>query len=241
MRKFRIFKIVILSFGLIILLCHRNFGQNKKNAVNDSVVTAPVNVSVMNMKKVIQKGELVLFISQKNNRQFSGRSDANGKFSILLPAGDTYIIKLKTLVDTSKYGMITIPALQPGESFQDPFKVNIQFEPARLYTLNNVHFDIGKPTLRQESYTQLDEIAEYMKWKDTDKFEIGGHTDNVGNETDNLKLSQQRADAVRDYLLKKGIPPARITAKGYGASKPVADNDTVEGRQQNRRTEVAVF
>jgi len=167
----------------------------------------------MNMKKVIQKGEQVLFISQKNSRQFSGRSDANGKFSILLPAGDTYIIKLKTLVDTSKYGMITIPALQPGESFQDPFKVNIQFEPARLYTLNNVHFDIGKPTLRQESYTQLDEIAEYMKWKDTDKFEIGGHTDNVGSETDNLKLSQQRADAVRNYLLKKGIPSGRIIGK----------------------------
>ena len=109
--------------------------------------------------------------------------------------------------------MITIPALQPGESFQDPFKVNIQFEPARLYTLNNVHFDIGKPTLRQESYTQLDEIAEYMKWKDTDKFEIGGHTDNVGSETDNLKLSQQRADAVRNYLLKKGIPSGRIIGK----------------------------
>ena len=195
----------------------------------------------MNMKKVIQKGEQVLFISQKNSRQFSGRSDANGKFSILLPAGDTYIIKLKTLVDTSKYGMITIPALQPGESFQDPFKVNIQFEPARLYTLNNVHFDIGKPTLRQESYTQLDEIAEYMKWKDTDKFEIGGHTDNVGSETDNLKLSQQRADAVRNYLLKKGIPSGRISAKGYGASKPVADNNTDAGRQQNRRTEVAVY
>ena len=231
------FRVIILSFGLIISLCLQNFGQNK----NAAVVTAPVNVFVTDMKKETQKGEQVLFISQKNNHQFSGRSDANGKFSIQLPAGDTYVIKLKTLVDTSKYGMMTIPALQNGETFQDPFKVNIQFEPAHLYTLDNVQFDFGKPTLRSESFKQLNEIAEYMKWKDTDKFEIGGHTDNVGNETDNLKLSQQRADAVRDYLLKKGIPPARITAKGYGASKPVADNDTVEGRQQNRRTEVAVF
>src|SRR6188474_1410863 len=131
------FRVIILSFGLIISLCLQNFGQNK----NDAVVTAPVNVFVTDMKKEIQKGEQVLFISQKNNLQFSGRSDANGKFSIQLPAGDTYVIKLKTLVDTSKYGMMTIPALQPGEKFQDPFKVN------------------GKPTLRPESFKQLNEIA----------------------------------------------------------------------------------
>src|SRR5436190_11727347 len=153
-------RVIILSFSLIISLCLQNFGQNK----NDVVVTAPVNVFVTDMKKEIQKGEQVLFISQKNSKQFSGRSDASGKFSIQLPAGDSYVIKLKTLVDTSKYGMMTIPALQPGETFQDPFKVNIQFEPAHLYTLDNVHFDFGKPTLRPESFKQLNEIAEYMKW-----------------------------------------------------------------------------
>ena len=80
-----------------------------------------------------------------------------------------------------------------------------------------------------------------MKWKENEKIEIGGHTDNVGSDADNLKLSQQRAEAIRQYLIKKGIQPARVIAKGYGASEPVADNSTNEGRQNNRRTEVKIL
>ena len=80
-----------------------------------------------------------------------------------------------------------------------------------------------------------------MKWKENEKIEIAGHTDNVGNDADNLKLSQQRADAIRQYLIKKGIQPPRVIAKGYGASQPVADNSTDEGRRRNRRTEVKIL
>ena len=85
------------------------------------------------------------------------------------------------------------------------------------------------------------ELVSYLKNKDDIRIEIAGHTDNVGKEADNIKLSRERADAIRNYVIKKGIPPARITAKGYGASQPVADNDTDEGRQANRRTEVRIL
>jgi OOP family OmpA-OmpF porin len=80
-----------------------------------------------------------------------------------------------------------------------------------------------------------------MKWKEEQKIEIAGHTDNVGKDADNLKLSLQRAEAVRNYLIKKGIKADRITAKGYGATQPVADNGTDAGRQKNRRTEVVLL
>ena len=137
--------------------------------------------------------------------------------------------------------IFNIPALPPDQFYSEPFKVNIKFEAARSYTLDNVQFDFGKATLRPESFTELGELVSYLKNKDNIKVEIAGHTDNVGKDADNLKLSQQRADAIRNYVIKKGIQPARIIAKGYGAAEPIADNDTDEGRQLNRRTEVRVL
>ena len=68
------------------------------------------------------------------------------------------------------------------------------------------------------------------------RIELGGHTDNVGSEASNQKLSEQRAKAVYDYLVQHGVPAERLTYKGYGQSQPVADNSTPEGRRQNRRT-----
>jgi outer membrane protein OmpA-like peptidoglycan-associated protein len=87
----------------------------------------------------------------------------------------------------------------------------------------------------------LEELVNYLKNKDGIRVEIAGHTDNVGNDADNTKLSQQRAETIRNYLIKKGISPTRVVAKGYGAAEPVADNDTDEGRQLNRRTEVRIL
>jgi len=87
----------------------------------------------------------------------------------------------------------------------------------------------------------LNDLVEVMKLKPAMVIEIGGHTDNTGSKEINLKLSQGRADAVRNYLIQKGIPATRVTAKGYGDTQPVADNSTDEGRTKNRRTEVTVI
>ena len=203
--------------------------------------TAPVNVLVTDFKNKPRPGEQIIFISKKNGEKFSGRAGKDGKFSTTLPTGDTFVIKVKTIVDSTKYGLISIRQLEPDEQFTEPFTVTVKFEPARSYRLDNVYFDFGKFTLRSESFTELDELVSYMKWKENEKIEIAGYTDNVGNDADNLKLSQQRADAIRQYLIKKGIQPARVIAKGYGASQPVADNSTDEGRQRNRRTEVKIL
>jgi OOP family OmpA-OmpF porin len=209
-------------------------------AQNDSS-TAKVNVVVTDMKGKPSKGEQVLFKGTSSQKTVSGISDASGRFSLRLPAGDKYVINVKSITDTAKYGVIEIPALGLDESYTEPFKVNVKYEASRTYTLDNVHFDFGKASLRPDSYSELEELVSYMQHKDNIKIEIAGHTDNVGKEADNLKLSQQRAETIRNYLVKKGIQPGRLVAKGYGSTQPVADNDTDEGRQLNRRTEVRVL
>ncbi|HET6995967.1 MAG TPA: OmpA family protein, partial [Chitinophagaceae bacterium] len=209
-------------------------------AQNDSA-TAKVNVVVTDMKGKPSKGEQVLFKGASSQKTVSGISDASGRFSLRLPIGDKYVINVKSITDTTRYGMIDIPVLGADEFYSEPFKVNVKFEAARTYTLDNVHFDFGKASLRSESFAELEELVSYLQHKENIKIEIAGHTDNVGKETDNLKLSQQRAETIRNYLIKKGIQPARVLAKGYGASQPIADNDSDEGRQLNRRTEVKIL
>jgi outer membrane protein OmpA-like peptidoglycan-associated protein len=226
-----------LLFLLVLFCCITISAQNN----SDLPSTATINVVVTNFKKQPIRSAEVLFVSADQNKKLGGRTDAQGKFSIQLPAGSIYTIRLTNMKDTSNYSTINIPALGPGEYFDAPIDVNIQYEPPKNYTLDNVQFDTGKPTLRPESFTELDEIAEYMRMREEELYEISGHTDNVGNDQDNLKLSQQRAEAVKNYLVKKGVKASSLTAKGYGAGRPVADNSTEQGRQKNRRTEVKIL
>jgi outer membrane protein OmpA-like peptidoglycan-associated protein len=230
----------MLRATLILLILFFGIASTAQNDTSLSKF-AKVNVFVTDMKGKPSKGEQVLFKSEATGNTVSGLSDATGRFSLQLPAGDKYIITVRSLTDSTKYGSISIPALPPDQFFTEPFKVNVKFEAARTYTLDNVHFDFGKATLRPESFAELEELISYLKNKDDINVEIAGHTDNVGNDADNLKLSQQRAEAIRNYVIKKGIQPARVIAKGYGTAEPVADNDTEEGRQLNRRTEVRVL
>ncbi|HEX6192842.1 MAG TPA: OmpA family protein [Chitinophagaceae bacterium] len=202
---------------------------------------APVNVVVTDMRGKPSKGEQIFFKSDKSSKLYAGRSDANGKFSLVLPVGSRYTITVKAMTDTTKYSTIDIPAPGPDEYYTEPFLVNVKFNLAKSYTLDHVHFDFGKASLRPESFHELDELVDFMKIKESVRIEIAGHTDNVGADADNLLLSQQRADAIRTYLLKKGVEAARVTAKGYGAGQPIADNATDKGRQLNRRTEVRIL
>jgi len=105
--------------------------------------------------------------------------------------------------------------------------------------LQGVNFETGKAVLLPESQAILDRVAESLTDNPTVTVEVGGHTDNTGRKATNQRLSQARANAVRDYLIGKGIDGGRITAQGYGQDKPVADNTTVAGRAANRRVELS--
>ena len=105
--------------------------------------------------------------------------------------------------------------------------------------VHNILFDTGKATIKPESAGTLAVIAEALKGDESLKIEIQGHTDNVGAAAANLKLSQDRAAAVKAYLVQTGgIAAARLATAGLGDTKPIADNKTDEGRAQNRRVEL---
>jgi OOP family OmpA-OmpF porin len=111
---------------------------------------------------------------------------------------------------------------------------------AGILTPGKILFDTGKTSIQQDSDAVLDKLtAIAMRCPDA-HVEISGHTDSVGNDDTNMQLSQQRAEAVADYLVKAGIPPERLNAVGYGKTRPIASNDTEEGRAQNRRIEFDV-
>lgn len=125
---------------------------------------------------------------------------------------------------------------EPVEYKEEITQVAPELEVGESVTLENVFFQTGKYSLLEISIVELDKVVEMMQKHPSMRIELGGHTDNVGNEAANQKLSEQRAKAVYDYLASHGVDASRMTYKGYGQTKPVADNTTEEGRRQNRRT-----
>lgn len=106
------------------------------------------------------------------------------------------------------------------------------------YVALYINFDTGKASIKPDSQATLDQVAQMLKSAPTLQLEVGGHTDNVGKPDANLKLSAARAESVLQALVGRGIAAKRLAAKGYGDSKPVADNRSEEGRAKNRRVEL---
>lgn len=218
---------------LIALLPFSVFAQSKPEATETEAL---LTVSVVNGNNKPQEGESVTFESLKNKKTYSGVTGADGTFAILIPEGDEYMVRYKSFSDNKEYKTIKVPSQEGSINFNFSIKVELP----KTYTLDNVFFDSGRSVIRPESFRELNELAEFMKLKKTLVIEIAGHTDNVGEAAANMKLSQERSESVRDYLIRKGIAADRVTAKGYGATQPIAENTSDKGRQQNRRTEVRI-
>ena len=167
-------------------------------------------------------------------------SDASGVYLISIPSGKNYALNV------SKKGFLfhsenfSLTEHNPSE----PYEINIQLQPVKAgesVVLKNIFFETNSFELKKESTVELDKLSQLLKDNPAMKIEIGGHTDNIGSDESNQKLSENRAKSVYDYLVTSGIVAARLTFKGYGKSKPIASNETEEGRAQNRRTEFTVI
>jgi outer membrane protein OmpA-like peptidoglycan-associated protein len=124
------------------------------------------------------------------------------------------------------------------------YNIDIPLQPIEtdaVITLRNIFFESGKFDLRPQSQVELDKVVQLMKENPTLRIQINGHTDNAGKAPDNLRLSENRAKAVVAYLANKGIMAVRLSFKGWGDSRPVADNNSPEGRALHRRTELKVL
>jgi len=164
----------------------------------------------------------------------------DGTFLAPLPFGKTYALHIKQpgyLFFSENY------ALDDSTQINDAYEIRISLSRIKVGstgTLNNVFFDIDRYELLPKSKSDLDNLVEFLTMNKTVRVEIGGHTDNTGSEAHNQTLSENRAKAVHDYLLRAGVAASRLTYKGYGPSQPVAGNETDEGRQLNRRTDFKI-
>jgi OOP family OmpA-OmpF porin len=104
----------------------------------------------------------------------------------------------------------------------------------------NLEFDLGKATIRPKSYSTLNRVAALLVEKNF-SLKLAGHTDNTGSDALNLRLSKDRAESVKAYLVSQGVNPSRVEATGYGESQPISTNTTAEGRQENRRVEFTLY
>jgi OmpA-OmpF porin, OOP family len=163
-----------------------------------------------------------------------------GEYKIVLPYGKNYgflafaekFISVSDNLDLSSVA-------EYKEINRDLYLVPL--EVGTTIRLNNIFFDVAKATLRSESYPEIERLAELMKSNGKMQIEISGHTDNVGSDEANLKLSDERAKAVMDYLVSLGVKAERVQSKGYGETKPLGENETEEGRQLNRRVEFTIL
>lgn len=164
----------------------------------------------------------------------------NGQFLVCLPSGKDYGL------NASKEGYLFysdhFSCTNPVD-MKNAYEINIRLNQAKTgekVVLKNIFYESNSFALKSESYPEIGKLVAFLQANQKIKIEISGHTDNVGDDKSNQTLSEKRAKSVYDYVVKAGIPASRLSYKGYGESKPVAGNDTDEGRSQNRRTEFSI-
>lgn len=195
----------------------------------------------------------VEFTDLKTGQVFvSARTKPDGTFLVCLPAGKDYALnvsKEKYLFHSENFNLLKTA------SFEKPFLLDIALQPitgsdeatatapapSKPVVLRNVFFETGSAALLPESTSELNHLVSLLKESPTLRIQINGHTDDQGDDASNQTLSESRAKAVLDYLVKNGIEAGRLRFKGFGENKPVDTNTTNEGRAKNRRTEFLVW
>lgn len=163
-----------------------------------------------------------------------------GEYKIILPVGHKYNIKIESLGYIYSNEIFDAGKITEFRETEKIFE-SVPIEEGTIVKLNNIYFELSRSDLKPESYPELDKVVSFLFENPGLKIEIGGHTDNTGNDKINDTLSENRAKTVRNYIVSHGIQPDRIEYKGYGSRKPVASNDTPEGWALNRRVEFTVL
>jgi outer membrane protein OmpA-like peptidoglycan-associated protein len=167
-------------------------------------------------------------------------SDVDGSYRIKLPEKKSYMVDLRATGFLSEMKRITIPANYTEELYKLDATL-IKVKVGKKVVLNNILFETGKSILTSSSYEELDRLLGILQDNPQMIIEISGHTDNTGSLDLNMRLSQNRAQAVVEYLVQKGIDRSRLEYKGYVPQEPIADNATAEGRKMNRRVEFKIL
>ena len=202
-----------------------------------------------NSKKLLADANIELIELSSNTVISKSKTNAQGNFLTTLPLGNDYglnVNKTAYLFHSENF------SLSEQASLDKPYQLQIELYPipkettaalpekAKPIILKNVFFESGSADLKSTSIAELTRLKELLEEHPTLNIQINGHTDNVGSDADNLKLSNDRAKAVQDYLIQNGIAANRLRYKGYGEDQPIDTNDTEDGRRNNRRTEFVI-
>jgi hypothetical protein len=186
------------------------------------------------------KANFSLVDLSSNQTLISTTSSSQGTFFLPIPTNRSYAFFAATpgyLFHSEHFDLVGV------HSADEPFRKDIELIPLRVgatMVMRNIFFETNSYELKVESLTELNRILDMLALTPDMRIEVGGHTDNVGVDTRNQILSENRAKSVVDFLVGKGVDPKRLTWKGYGADKPIGDNKTHEGRAANRRTEIRI-
>ncbi len=225
-----------------------------KRALYDSEVEVLYQQGKVICEKVIVKGRVLNKITNEpvqadvifenmNDGSIYNKIKTNGPeatYELILPLGG----KFGFFADTENYMAENQQLSTENRMLDEVIERDLYVVPLEVgqkIRLNNIFFDFSKATLREESFHELDRVLPYFEKFPNLKIELSGHTDAVGSNEANLKLSDARANSVREYLISNDVRIDKIEAVGYGESQPVDTNDTDEGRQSNRRVEIKVL
>lgn len=169
---------------------------------------------------------------------YSVTSGRDGKFDVYFPSVNAYTVRVEAPGYIGNFEKLDVRTYE-----LNTLEMNFKLQPIEVgatVNLKSVLFQQSTPNLLPESNDELDEVVEFLKLNPKVEIELAGHTDNRGDPKHNLNLSQKRVDVVKAYLVGKGISGRRIDGKGYGGSKPIADNKTEATRRLNRRVEFTI-
>jgi OOP family OmpA-OmpF porin len=212
------------------------------NTLKSSEDSVLVNFIITDLDSVpIEKARLVVTATDKSIVK-EGVSDISGKYYMLLPEGKSYnMVVYKFRTDFPIVELLTLTVEKGRYSFDQEIRIKLIRDYARMFTLENVYFDVNKWDIKPECTYAIDNLYNTLVMNPNMKIEIAGHTDSDGDAKANLILSQHRSESVMNYLIKMGLDPKRVEAKGYGEYKPLAPNDSAPNKARNRRTEIRVL
>ncbi len=224
---------MLTSLALSILISIACFGQNE---ISDP---AKLIITLTDYEKAPLSDKTLVVVNNDSQKEYKSKTNEEGKVTIKVPKGNNYKVIYRAVNGPVEFKSFKIPDKEGSLTFQ--FTARYEEAENQVYTLENVYFDTDKATLRESSNDALQNLLNALKTNPDMEIEIAGHTDSKADAEYNKKLSQRRAESVKQYLVERGISEDRLKAKGYGESEPIATNKTEQGRQKNRRTEVRIL
>ena len=225
----------------------KNSFENKINPLsvtlthNDPRFTLVGNTIDKSIGQPVGNTQVNITNRTQNTNEFTTSKEPDGAFSTQLAANGEFVIFAKKAGFISNIEKINTLGLNRSTTLYVNLELGIaEAKVGKNIILNNIYFEPGKAVLNTNSSTDLLKLVQFLKDNPLTKLEIQGYTDNTGNAISNKKLSEKRANSIVDYLVLNGVNKSRLTAKGFGALQPVADNTTTEGKAKNRRVEMKV-